>query len=171
MNNCDVNKTCDPNKTCELCGLSFKYISQLQRHKNNKTPCTIKNTTCNICNLILPSKSKLFEHIKICKTNNIIINNKITYEYLTNIIRKDISYIEEALGNRLCNASIHEINILSNFIKNNINAEILSESYKIKLKHMSKIIHDFALSSPNKHIILSIIELINIPTNEIVKII
>ncbi|QYB17539.1 hypothetical protein PV-S19_0175 [Pacmanvirus S19] len=61
---------------CEKCGKVFKKPSDLERHKNKKTPCIVENLSpeelvnpnrCLHCNKIYSKKENLTRHIKSCK--------------------------------------------------------------------------------------------------------
>ncbi|QYB17371.1 hypothetical protein PV-S19_0007 [Pacmanvirus S19] len=79
------NKIID--KTCNLCGKKFNLLTDLQRHKNRKTPCVIIDVLpeninnpnkCNLCNKIFSTSGNLRKHSKICKVviEPIIIENQ-----------------------------------------------------------------------------------------------
>ena len=70
-------------KTCHDCGKKFGSVRDLQRHKDKKTPCIIRNATaehmknpnrCIYCNKIFANMSNKNKHIKLCKNKNGGIN-------------------------------------------------------------------------------------------------
>jgi hypothetical protein len=64
------------NKKCTDCGKVFTLVTDLQRHKNRKTPCVIRELTfeqlnnpnkCEFCNRTFVQPQTLTRHLKICK--------------------------------------------------------------------------------------------------------
>lgn len=73
-----INTTIDPKK-CYSCGKIFKLVTDLQRHKNRKTPCLIKTipidqinnpNRCLHCNRIFSNVGNLNKHLNLCKFAN-----------------------------------------------------------------------------------------------------
>lgn len=77
---------------CHNCGKSFADDTHLQRHKNRKTPCLIRDISpelvnhpnrCIFCNKIFVQHQSLTRHLKICKIKNggmDILVDKVKYE-------------------------------------------------------------------------------------------
>lgn len=64
------------NHKCDLCGKNFRVPNDLQRHKNRKSPCLIKEIPlehlnnpyrCTFCNRIFSKTSNLNKHLHKCK--------------------------------------------------------------------------------------------------------
>ncbi len=87
-------------KKCDSCEKVFRTPIELQRHKNRKTPCLIKEISedqklnpnrCIFCNKIFSKKSNLIKHHKGCKIKNIdvkIIDENIEYEQEIRILKE-----------------------------------------------------------------------------------
>jgi len=69
--------------TCTLCNKNFPSKSQLDRHKNKKTPCNAKkeSTDCVLCDAKFPCMAKLEKH----KQSNKHKNNYNIYIQVNNI--------------------------------------------------------------------------------------
>jgi hypothetical protein len=87
-------------KKCYSCGKLFKLVTDLQRHKNRKTPCLIREVSprdilnpnrCIFCNKILLNKSSLIRHLKTCKIKNggmNILDEKVRHEEAIRILNE-----------------------------------------------------------------------------------
>ncbi len=113
MNVIDINKPNETinNKKCYSCGKVFPAPMDLQRHKNRKTPCLIRDVTdeqkmnpkrCIFCNNIYASTSNLKKHLTKCKIKNggmEILDEKTRYEQEIRLIKdqfeKDRKKIED----------------------------------------------------------------------------
>ena len=88
------------NKKCYSCGKIFRTPNDLNRHKNRKTPCLIREVLpeqvnnpnrCIFCNKILSNKSHLTRHLNICKIKNggmEILADKVKYEQEIRILKE-----------------------------------------------------------------------------------
>jgi hypothetical protein len=103
-----LNKRDDTNK-CYSCGKIFKLFKDLERHKERKTPCLIREVTpdqisnpnrCIFCNKIMSKKENLTRHLKTCKIKNgglEILEDKTRYEQEIRILKeKDIMRDKES---------------------------------------------------------------------------
>jgi hypothetical protein len=113
--------------TCFDCGKTFADNKDLNRHKNRKTPCLIRNTTrehinnpnrCIYCNRIFSNIGNLRKHLKICKIKNggmNILDEKVQYEQKIRLLEdKDRQKDEEIKLSRA------EIKLLREDMKNQI---------------------------------------------------
>ena len=88
------------NTKCYNCGKQFKKPSDLDRHKNRKTPCLIREIApdqinnpnrCIYCNKVLSKKEHLTRHLKVCKIKNggmEILVDKVRNEQEIRILRE-----------------------------------------------------------------------------------
>lgn len=89
------------NKTCYNCGKTFHTPTDLQRHKNRKTPCLIRDlkpediknpNRCIYCNTIFSTPGNLKKHHTKCKVKNggmQTLHDKVKYEETIRIIREE----------------------------------------------------------------------------------
>lgn len=89
----------DPKK-CYSCGKVFSKPAELQRHKNRKTPCLIREVPagdvlnplrCIYCNKIFSNKSNLTKHSGTCKIKNggmDILDEKVRYEQEIRVLKE-----------------------------------------------------------------------------------
>lgn len=103
----NVSNIC--NKTCINCMKTFRTPSDLERHKNRKEPCIIRDVSeadknnplrCNYCNKIFTNNSHLVRHYRVCivKNNKIpVIPNNINYEENMRITQEEHVMINKNL--------------------------------------------------------------------------
>jgi hypothetical protein len=85
-------------KKCYNCGKEFKYIKDLERHKDRKTPCLIRDVTpedmrnpnrCIFCNKIFVNQFTKDRHYKVCKIKNggmeILVDKVIMEQEIRNL--------------------------------------------------------------------------------------
>ncbi len=90
------------NKKCYSCGKSFRTPVELQRHKNRKTPCLIREVPenqrvnpnrCIFCNKIFTQSQHLTRHLLTCKIKNggmAILDEKTRHEQEIRILKETI---------------------------------------------------------------------------------
>lgn len=91
----------ETNKMCFSCGKEFKDAAHLERHKNRKTPCLIRDISeenkknplrCIYCNKIFSRLPNLTKHGKTCKIKNGGIDKlhvKVKHEEQTRIKQEE----------------------------------------------------------------------------------
>lgn len=102
---------------CYNCGKKFRDGPDLERHKNRKTPCLIREVAhehlanpnrCIYCNKVFAKQSNLTRHHTVCKIKNggmEILVDKVRYEQEIRILKEQrendkketVAAIEEAL--------------------------------------------------------------------------
>jgi len=85
---------------CYSCGKVFPNAQGIERHRNRKTPCLIREVApeninnpnrCIFCNKIFTQKVHLTRHLKICKVKNggmDILVDKVHYEQEIRILKE-----------------------------------------------------------------------------------
>ncbi len=123
-------------KKCFGCGKTFHTPTDLQRHKDRKTPCLIREVTedqlknpnrCIFCNKIFTTKGNLTKHHKGCKIKNggmNILDEKVRHEQEIRILKEkdgqkdeEIRQIKEQLAE--LQKQIKTNGIINNTVNNN----------------------------------------------------
>lgn len=97
----EINKVNNQNdRKCYNCGKVFPTIQAIERHKNRKTPCLIREVDpkdinnpnrCIFCNKIFKQKQHLTRHLKICKIKNggmEMLADKVKYDQEIRILKE-----------------------------------------------------------------------------------
>lgn len=104
MENQDTNA-----RKCYNCGKIFNLVKDLERHKNRKTPCLIREVApehinnpnrCIFCNKVFIQKQTLTRHHKSCKIKNggmEILVDKVKYEQEIRILKEQMRLQNEKM--------------------------------------------------------------------------
>ncbi len=153
MENPEINKLNEENnnKKCYSCGKIFPAPKDLQRHKNRKTPCLIREVPadqvmnprrCIFCNRIFSTMGNLTTHLTKCKIKNggmKILDDKVKYEQEIRILKehieKDRKQKDEEM--RIMNGKIEKLeNIITNGLTNNtVNNTTINQTINITINN------------------------------------
>ncbi len=136
INVVEINKPNEQNndKKCYSCGKEFTSVNDLQRHKNRKTPCLIREIPvgqqlnpkrCIFCNKIFSTVGNLAKHATKCKIKNggmQILDDKVRYEQEIRIMKEQLDRDRRKLEDE--NRLIREENRITREENKNLTARI-----------------------------------------------
>ncbi len=105
---------------CYSCGKSFTYAKDLERHKNRKTPCLIREVApdqlhnpgrCIYCNKIFATRCNMLKHLSKCKIKNggmDMLVDKVKHEQEIRIL-KELHDIERKEKDNIIEAKQREM--------------------------------------------------------------
>jgi len=97
-------------RKCFNCGKVFRKPVELQRHKNRKTPCLIREVApenirnpnrCIYCNRVFVQHCSMTRHLSICKIKNggmEILADKVRYEQEIRLLREQLEEQKEEMN-------------------------------------------------------------------------
>lgn len=153
-------QTAPNNHKCLNCGKTFATAYSVDRHRNRKTPCVIRNVLphdlhnplrCIYCNKIFANNSNLQKHHKICVIKNggmDLLAEKTKMEQEIKILKDTINQLK----------SQPNVTIINNSVVNNTVNIVLNNYLKPSLQHLFK--DDLFLKTLNQHLVQTPVKLI-----------
>ncbi len=149
-----MNSSAD-RKKCYSCGKIFKLVTDLERHKNRKTPCLIREIApgdisnplrCIYCNRIMSRASTLKKHLLTCKVKNggmDILAEKVYNDERIAALENEVRQLREVINSRAAISGSNNINCCNT----NSNNTIVFNNYNAPRVDTIKITTDDIASS------------------------